>query len=187
MPYLKDTECEAHVPDCDIFCHRNYLAATFQSKTVLKQSRQNCTTAMKKLFSFSLLPSSTVNSFAHTKKSTVPFKFINLQRVSEIYAILSRKMHCNRRFCYHWNTAKWAANHTCSPQQPMAFIMEALWTTFVAMPFSFALNSRSAWVVALSQNNRSNTRYEMFCQHFFNAHPSPQLAGNRKPEVDWYW
>lgn len=44
---------------------------------------------------------------------------------------------------------------TCNPQQPHAFIMEALCTTLYFIPFSLALSTRSVWVVALQRNTKS--------------------------------
>lgn len=38
---------------------------------------------------------------------------------------------------------------TCKPQQPIAFIIDALCTTLYEIPSSLALKTRSVWVVAL--------------------------------------
>lgn len=53
---------------------------------------------------------------------------------------------------------------TCRPQHPMAFIIDALWITFVCIPFSFARNIRSVWVVALHNNGHNNG----FCHSLTN-------------------
>lgn len=42
---------------------------------------------------------------------------------------------------------------TCRPQQPTAFMMEALWMTRYGMPAFTALSTRSLCVVALQHNN----------------------------------
>lgn len=42
---------------------------------------------------------------------------------------------------------------TCRPQQPTAFMTEALWTTRYSIPALTALSTRSLWVVALQHNN----------------------------------
>lgn len=39
--------------------------------------------------------------------------------------------------------------HTCRPQQPTAFMTEALWMTLYGIPAFTARNTRSLWVVAL--------------------------------------
>ncbi len=50
-------------------------------------------------------------------------------------------------------------DRTCSPQQPMALMMEALWITLYLIPFSFARSTKSVCVVAL-QN-------EIYLKSFF--------------------
>lgn len=42
---------------------------------------------------------------------------------------------------------------TCKPQQPTAFIIEALCITLYCNPFSLALSTKSVWVVALKINH----------------------------------
>lgn len=41
---------------------------------------------------------------------------------------------------------------TCRPQQPTAFMMEALWMTLYGIPAFTALSTRSLWVVALQDD-----------------------------------
>jgi hypothetical protein len=42
---------------------------------------------------------------------------------------------------------------TCKPQQPTAFIIEALCITLYCNPFSLVLSTKSVWVVALKINH----------------------------------
>ena len=44
-----------------------------------------------------------------------------------------------------WNTNDLSKWYSCSPQKPIAFIMEALWTTWYEIPISEALIIRSVW------------------------------------------
>jgi len=48
---------------------------------------------------------------------------------------------------------------TCSPQQPTAFMIDALWTTRYLMFLSAALRTRSEWVVALRWGQCSINHY----------------------------
>jgi len=70
--------------------------------------------------------------------------------------------------CPHDNEIKFTVvtrQYTCRPQQPTAFIMEALWITLVLIPHSLALSNRSACVVALWKQTMC-----MLCLHEILSH-----------------
>lgn len=48
-------------------------------------------------------------------------------------------------------------SRTCRPQQPTAFMMEALWMTLYGIPACTALRTRSLCVVALQEHSETFT------------------------------
>lgn len=68
---------------------------------------------------------------------------------------------------------------TCRPQQPTAFMMEALWMTLYGIPAFTALRTRSLWVVALQQDAVSQTDTDFW--PYQSSEPNDSTHPNGSP------
>jgi len=73
--------------------------------------------------------------------------------------------------------------YTCRPQQPIAFMMEALCITLVPMPHSLALSNRSACVVALWQQTHVT---RILCAHIYYIYYEKSYISTHEIHMKYY-
>lgn len=73
---------------------------------------------------------------------------------------------------------------TCRPQQPTAFMMEALWMTLYGIPEFTALSTRSLWVVALQEDAVSQRDGRRFWP-MPSTHPNGSPTTRSATSVTW--